>query len=70
MLRQVIMCNADTNLYTQWWVKDVGPVMNFSYNMQCKNFDAIRQWYKERHLDIDHTYVQVMPGDTVFDEPF
>lgn len=69
IIRQEIMCTANTGIYGQWFVKDVGLVMDFSFNRQCKNFDAIREWYANNHVDMDNTYVRKRPGDVVFDEP-
>lgn len=62
------MCTANTAIYGQWYVKDAGPTMDFNFNRQCKNFDAIREWYAENHVDMDNTYVRYRPGDVVLDE--
>ncbi|KUJ08320.1 uncharacterized protein LY89DRAFT_789131 [Mollisia scopiformis] len=68
MLRQEIMCDADTNVYGQWYVKNHGPSKDFSINRQCKDFDAILKWYQGNHIDMDNTYVRHTPGDPVLDE--
>ncbi|GAB7352462.1 hypothetical protein MBLNU459_g2871t1 [Dothideomycetes sp. NU459] len=68
MLRQEIMCNANTAIYGQWYIKDSGPTQDFSFNAQCKDFDAIRAWYADNHVDMDNTYVRKRPGDVVLDE--
>jgi len=68
IIRQEIMCTANTAIYGQWYVKDAGLVMDFNFNRQCKNFDDIRKWYAENHVDMDHTYVRHRPGDVVLGE--
>jgi hypothetical protein len=62
------MCTANTAIYGQWYVKDVGPTQDFNSNRQCKNFDDIRNWYAENHVDMDHTYVKYRSGDVVLEE--
>ncbi|KAH8195209.1 hypothetical protein TruAng_010627 [Truncatella angustata] len=69
MLRQFIMCNANTAIYGQWWVKDKGPDKDFNSNAQCKDFDALLEWYEENHVDMDTALVRKRPGDVVIDEP-
>jgi hypothetical protein len=68
MIRQEIMCSANTAIYGQWYVKDNGPTMDFSLNRKCKDFDAIREWYANNHVDMDNTYVSHRPGDVVLNE--
>lgn len=70
MLRQEIMCNANTAIYGQWWVQKNGvtrPSKDFSYTAQCKNWDAVMGWYTENHINMDTTMVRRRPGDPVLD---
>jgi hypothetical protein len=74
MLRQFIMCNANTALYGQWYVEGLGdnnrpgPDKDFNFNGQCKNFDAILGWYEQNHIDMDTTLVRYRPGDVILSD--
>ena len=68
MLRQQVMCNANIAIYGQWYVKNEGPAQEFSYSRQCRNFDAIQEWFLENQVDMAHTYVRHRPGDPILDE--
>ncbi|KAH7412777.1 hypothetical protein BKA64DRAFT_637469 [Cadophora sp. MPI-SDFR-AT-0126] len=53
MLRQVIMCKADTALMTYEWLPDFpGPWPNFGIQHECVNWEKIDNWSKERSIDI------------------
>lgn len=48
------MCTADYGVFGQWWVKDVGPFVDFNARHRCKNFEDIRAW-AERHQILDES---------------
>ncbi|KAH7348464.1 hypothetical protein BKA65DRAFT_476878 [Rhexocercosporidium sp. MPI-PUGE-AT-0058] len=53
MLRQVVMCKADTALMTYEWLSDFpGPWPNFGIQHECVNWEKIDNWSKERSIDI------------------
>ncbi|PVH78108.1 hypothetical protein DL98DRAFT_590632 [Cadophora sp. DSE1049] len=53
MLRQVVMCKADTTLMTYEWLPDFpGPWPNFGIQHECVNWEKIDNWSKERSIDI------------------
>ncbi|KAH9214624.1 hypothetical protein DL95DRAFT_461905 [Leptodontidium sp. 2 PMI_412] len=53
MLRQVVMCKADTALMTYEWLPDFpGPWPNFGIQHECVNWEKIDNWSKERSIDI------------------
>lgn len=66
MLRQEIMCNANTRIYTQWWTAThKGPRQDFSFTDQCKDFDAILNWFDEHAVDMSDTYVRKRPESVI-----
>ena len=49
MVRQSLICNADTGLQPFVWVGDPPhPFPDFSREHKCKNFDAIRESARRR----------------------
>jgi len=52
IVRQQLMCQPDTGVLGQvWWNKEMPTsFVDFNTDHKCKNFDAIRQWAKERQL--------------------
>ena len=62
------MCNANIAVYGQWYVKDEGASKDFGYSRQCKDFDAIQQWFLEHRVDMAHTLVRHRPGDPILDQ--
>ncbi|XMA20260.1 hypothetical protein WAI453_013051 [Rhynchosporium graminicola] len=53
MLRQVIMCKADTAMMTYEWLPDFpGPWPNFGIQHECVNWEKIDHWSRERSIDI------------------
>lgn len=68
MIRQRIMCMADTELIGQVWVEDEVTIM-FSAQKKCRNYDDIRSWVVANQVQpnedgkIEMTY---FPGDRVF----
>lgn len=53
MLRQSLMCQADTTLITFYWG---GPFTStepdFCSTHACKNFEKIRRWAKDREINM------------------
>ncbi len=76
MLRQFVMCHADVGLITHRFVKDYPqPYPDFNTWHQCRNFESVLQWAKEKQLTEtkggppdDWNYVPG-EGDVVFDMP-
>ncbi|KAI0879014.1 hypothetical protein GGS24DRAFT_276867 [Hypoxylon argillaceum] len=51
MLRQVIMCSADLHIITYDWVDHVDyPWPDFSINRQCRNWDDVMEWVRQRKV--------------------
>jgi hypothetical protein len=52
IIRQQLMCTADTGVLGQvWWnVEKPTPFVDFNTQHRCKNFDALRQWAESRQL--------------------
>jgi hypothetical protein len=44
VLRQALMCQADTGIFGQVWVEGYDALTDFYPKHTCKNFDAIRDW--------------------------
>ena len=45
MLRQVLMCNADTGIITYEWVNgSKEPLPNFNTVHRCRNLDKVHSW--------------------------
>ena len=59
------MCTADYGVLGQWWVKDVGPFVDFNTKHKCKNFDDIREWAKRHQVNEDEIRIKFREGDTV-----
>ncbi|KAK2758423.1 hypothetical protein FQN53_008254 [Emmonsiellopsis sp. PD_33] len=51
MLRQALMCQADTTLIT-WEGSFTNPKPDFSATHYCRSFDTIHDWAKEREIDV------------------
>lgn len=51
MLRQFVMCHADVGMITHRWVKDYPrPYPDFNTWHQCRNFEDVLQWTKEKQF--------------------
>jgi hypothetical protein len=51
MLRQVIMCQPDTGVFGQYWVKELnGTFVDFNTVHKCKNFEEIRDWVVQHQV--------------------
>ncbi|KAE8374155.1 hypothetical protein BDV26DRAFT_49964 [Aspergillus bertholletiae] len=58
ILRQKLLCDADTSLVTYNWVQRVGrPVANFNSLHQCRNFERVRSW-AETHSYVSSVDIQ------------
>lgn len=68
MLRQRLMCTADTTVCGQVWVEDYGPLVFANVERKCRNYDEITQWAKERELPPGQNLVRKRPGDFVYPE--
>ncbi|KAK2800819.1 hypothetical protein FQN50_007960 [Emmonsiellopsis sp. PD_5] len=51
MLRQALMCQADSTLIT-WEGPFTNPKPDFSATHYCRSFDTIHDWAKEREIDV------------------
>ncbi|PWY74372.1 hypothetical protein BO70DRAFT_381454 [Aspergillus heteromorphus CBS 117.55] len=62
ILRQTVMCRADTSMITYWWT-DVSrvPETDFFGYHQCVNWDHLQEWFKNRYVNIYETG-QTYPG--------
>lgn len=62
MLRQVIMCKADTSLMSFEWRPDTQmPFPSFQIEHECRNWDSLVEWSRERSLDINDLSLLVHP---------
>lgn len=69
LLLQTLMCHADVDLFTYNWVGgQTHPYPDFVANHQCRDFDSIIKWTKERQMDVEHMLKFVKPDD-VIEEP-
>ena len=51
MLRQLVMCKADISVMTFSWHPHVpGPWPKFELNHECRNWDNINMWARERAI--------------------
>lgn len=56
MLRQNIMCKADTTMITWYWVQGYdSPQANFNTRHRCRNFEKIMDWSTEHAIHIDES---------------
>lgn len=70
MLRQQIMCTADTGLTTYVWVEGYQlPYPDFSTNHQCRDFERIKDWVLENDLPLDVRSYRKPPGVRQLDKP-
>jgi hypothetical protein len=68
MLRQILMCNADTGVQLHHWVKgNPTPIPNSNTWHQCKNFDSILKWTQDNQLP-EFEYLPQLPGSKVYNE--
>lgn len=56
------MCTADTSVFGQWWVKGIGPFVDFNTKHQCKDYETIRSWGEKHQISPD-VEVEMWPGD-------
>ncbi|KAJ6784909.1 hypothetical protein PWT90_02382 [Aphanocladium album] len=53
ILRQSVMCHADTSMITMTWEPTSKfPAADFQNVHECKNWDALYEWQKERSVDM------------------
>ncbi|EGC45034.1 conserved hypothetical protein [Histoplasma capsulatum var. duboisii H88] len=65
ILRQQVMCTADVGIFGQWWVKHIGPFVDFNTVHKCRNFEEIRKWAEKHQSSRENDKPQKMPGDIV-----
>lgn len=54
IILQSLMCDANTDLIPQVWVKDYPwATPDFNINRKCGNFDAVKTWEREHRVDPD-----------------
>jgi hypothetical protein len=66
ILRQQLMCTADTTLFGQMWVNatSLRTFADFSTHHKCKNFDLVREWAVEHQCREDDV-AEYQEGDLV-----
>lgn len=53
MLKQAIMCQADTTLITMKWDPErIMPVANMSSQHECVDWDRLAEWSDHRSFDL------------------
>lgn len=58
MIRQKIMCNADTTMITWYWVQGrADPYPNFNTRHRCRNFEKLMDWSVEHAVHIEESEV-------------
>ncbi|KAF1963442.1 hypothetical protein CC80DRAFT_373892, partial [Byssothecium circinans] len=68
MLRQVLMCNADTGLQLHHWVKgNPTPIPNSNTWHKCKNFESVLEWTKKKQIPEFREDFPVLEGSKVYD---
>jgi hypothetical protein len=70
MLRQQLMCTADTGVLGQVWIAGPEPFVDFNTNHKCRNFEAVRQWAENHQMqDLPPDYLaKPQPGDEIWPE--
>ncbi|KAG9229919.1 hypothetical protein BJ875DRAFT_386313 [Amylocarpus encephaloides] len=65
ILRQQLMCSADTDVFGQKWVKNPpGAFVDFNTVHMCKDFESIRKWAEENQVgDREHNQAEYRKGD-------
>jgi hypothetical protein len=55
MIRQVLMCHADTGLITFHWTEEkIVPTPDFSTWHQCRDPEQILQWARDHEAPVTH----------------
>ncbi|KKZ61176.1 hypothetical protein EMCG_04225 [[Emmonsia] crescens] len=57
MVRQALMCHADTTLIT-WNGTFVDAEPDFYAKHQCRNFDLIHKWSKKHEVNMEEEFVR------------
>ena len=71
LIRQQLMCQADTTMFgTMWFDKDglTTIIPDFNHAHRCRDFDAIRDWAREHQNDILPPHSVPDEGDLVLQE--
>ncbi|KIX10020.1 uncharacterized protein Z518_01101 [Rhinocladiella mackenziei CBS 650.93] len=68
ILRQVIMCQPDTGVFGQYWVRETNePFVDFHTKHRCKNFEEMKDWVLSHQMPDEKAKVVQRPGDIVLD---
>jgi hypothetical protein len=68
MIRQVLICNADTGLQLHHWVKgNPTPIPNSNTWHKCKNFDSILEWTHDMQIPELDGHLPILPGSKIYD---
>lgn len=70
MLRQQLMCTADTGVLGQIWIAGPEPFVDFNTKHKCRNFEAVRQWAEDHQIhDLPPDYLaKPQTGDEIWPE--
>ena len=53
LLRQKLLCDADTGVVTYNWVRHMShPTPNFNTVHKCRDFEAVRKWAKAHRAPV------------------
>ena len=68
MLRQLVMCKADTSVMTFSWHPHVpGPWPKFALNHECRNWDSIDTWASKQAIKEGDLGIILKPGHDALD---
>ncbi|RAL07365.1 oxidase ustYa family protein, partial [Aspergillus homomorphus CBS 101889] len=68
MMRQILMCNADTGLQLHHWVRgNPTPIPNSNTWHMCKDFESILDWTHRMQIPEREGYLPILPGSKIYD---
>ncbi|OJJ50082.1 hypothetical protein ASPZODRAFT_58964 [Penicilliopsis zonata CBS 506.65] len=70
LLRQVLLCNADTGIQLHHWVKrNPTPVPNGNTWHKCKDTESILAWTRDRQVIFPpgERSIPILPGSSVYE---
>ncbi|KAF2164075.1 hypothetical protein M409DRAFT_25423 [Zasmidium cellare ATCC 36951] len=63
-MRQVVMCNADTDVVPLLWFTEQGrTISDFARNKQCRNFESVTAWSEKHQVKALESAVLEPPPD-------
>ncbi|KIX06364.1 uncharacterized protein Z518_04340 [Rhinocladiella mackenziei CBS 650.93] len=72
ILRQQLMCQPDTGVFGQYWIKSTGELfVDFNTKHKCKNFWELKNWAVNHQVDpkkLEILAVTQRPEDVVLDD--